>query len=183
MLHVRNPPSVLQVFMYRAEVARALAAYAAGDLSRDDLAACVAPIYTDDALFPDEGTEDEPWRSGDDEASLLLWLVHVADTSVAPEEVSRRTVSRALACYQAAGAEETLALMYLIFDQDRLCDILGKVEQGVISRTGFLNVLSNALYDPSIKAWFAETTAEGLQYMRGLLAEEEYGELVRVLRV
>lgn len=168
--------------MDRTEVAQALAEYASGRVSRHELAVWIAPIYTDYALFADESTEDEPWRSSDDEASLLLWLVHVADTNLEPEEESRRTVSRALACYEAVGAEETLALMRLIFDQDRLCGILDKVERGVISRTGLLNVLSSARYDLSIKAWLADATPERLRYLRRLLSAESYGEVPALFR-
>lgn len=167
--------------MDRSELTQALVEYASGRLSLDGLVARVAPIYTDDSLFPDDGTEHEPWRSSDDEASLLLWLVYVADTSLEPEDVSRRTISRALACYHTVGAAETLALRQLIVDQDRLCDILSKVEREVVSRTGFLNVLSNVKYDPSIKAWLVETTPEGLRYVRQLLQEESYGEVLKLV--
>lgn len=168
--------------MQRAVVIQRLAAYASGQLSREDFVGWITPIYTDDSLFPDEGTESEPWLSSDDEASLLLWLIHVADMGEGAEEEKRRDIARALACYYAVGAEETLVLMRLLFDQDRLCDILAKMEQGIISRTGFLLVLSKASYDKSIKRWLTETTPEGLRYLRRLLVEESYDEVMALLR-
>ena len=97
--------------MRRTTVIQRLAGYASGQLSREDLVEWVTPIYTDSSLFPDEGTEEEPWRSSDDEASLLLWLIHLADMGEGPEE-KQRAISRALACYQAVGAAETLVLMW-----------------------------------------------------------------------
>lgn len=164
------------------DLAVQLQGYAAGTLSREALDAWCAPVLAADALGAEEGA-DEPWADAPDEERLYWRLLYLVETGEPEDDAALRTlVGRVLACLAATGsAADTLELLPLLADQERLATIVARHVRGVVTRTGFLNVLANAGYPPHARLWLERAGAPALEDLCARLARGDYGRVARLL--
>jgi hypothetical protein len=164
------------------DLATQLQAYAAGTLTRAELDAWCAPVLAADPLGAEHGDDDE-WAEAPDEERLYWRLLYLVETTEAAEDEALRALAgRVLACLASTGsAADTLELLPLVADQPRLCEIVARHARGVVSRTGFLNVLANAGYPPHARLWLEHADAAALDRLCARLGAGAYGAAARML--
>jgi hypothetical protein len=166
------------------DLAARLQAFAAGELTREALDAWVLPVLAADPL--DVEHQDElPWEDEPDEERLfwrLLYLVESSEPTDEGEAALRAVAGRTVACLgSTASPADTLELLPLVIDQSRLCTIVERHAQGVISRTGFLSVLANAGYPPHAKLWLTHADGDALTRLCERLTAGDYAHVARML--
>ena len=135
------------------DLAARLKAYVAGEATRDELREWAAPVLAADPLDVAE-SDAAPWEEAPDEERLFWRLLYLVETSDPPDDTLRALGARVLACLaRTVSPAITLELLPLIADQPRLCGVLARYREGVVSRTGLLGVLANAGYPDHVKLW------------------------------
>jgi hypothetical protein len=167
------------------DLAVQLQGYAAGTLTREELDAWCAPVLAADPLGAEDG-EDGEWAEAPDEERLYWRLLYLVETSAGGDEAAeagtRALVGRVLGCLAATGsAADTLELLPLLADQPRLCAIVERHARGVVTRTGFLNVLANAGYPPHARLWLERAGGGALAELCARLGAGEYAVVARLL--
>jgi hypothetical protein len=152
-----------------------LRAYAARDLSREELQGRLAPVLAADPLDVAE-SDSTPWDQAHNEARLFWRLVYLFETEDADEEEElRRLAGRVVECLTRTGsAVTTFELLPVIADQERFCAIAAKHAHGVISRTGFLSVVAESGYPAHLKLWLRHAGPEALERLCQRLAAGDY---------
>jgi hypothetical protein len=154
--------------------------FTAGEIGLPELVEWIAPILAADSLDIEESA-DPAWESSPDETRLLWRLIYHFE-SATDEAALRADAARILGFHDATrDAAVTYELLPLLLDQDRLCAIIDKHTAGIISRTGFLSVVTESGYQPHVKLWFARASARALERMAARLAACAYGEVVQAL--
>ena len=167
--------------MTLADLRALLDRHAAGVLPLDALQAALAPLLAGDPLDVAE-SDAAPWEGDADETRLFWRLVYLAESE--PADGGRLAVlaPRIFRCLDATGsAADTLELLPLLGDQDRLVGIIGKHVMGIISRVGFLSVLAESGYPGHVKLWLEHAGGAALERLAGLLESGEYGEVARMV--
>jgi hypothetical protein len=163
------------------DLAARLQQFAAGELPRADLDSWLVTALAADPLGA-AATDARPWEDAPDEERLFWRLVYLYETSDAADDALRALSRRLLDCLGATGsAADTFELLTLVVDQPRLCAIVEKHAQGVVSRTGFLNVVSNAGYAPHAKLWLAHADVAALGRRCARMSAGAWGEVARAL--
>jgi hypothetical protein len=135
------------------DLAVRLRAYADGTLDRAALDAWCAPVLAGEPLGADYD-DDAEWSTSPDEERLYWRLLYLLETTDTDDAALRALAGRVLDCLaHTASAADTLELLPLVADAPRLCTIVAKRAEGIVSRTGFLNVVANAPYPPHVKLW------------------------------
>lgn len=163
------------------DLATQLQRFAAGEIGREELDAWVAPVLAADPLDV-EASDHVPWEDAPDEERLFWRLLYVVESSDAPDDALRDVVGRVLACLASTGSPaDTLELLPLVEDQPRLCTILARHRDGVVSRTGLLGVIANSGYPAHVKLWLQHADAAALARLCARLEAGAWGEAARML--
>jgi hypothetical protein len=163
------------------DLAAQLQQFAAGELPRADLDAWLVAALAADPLGV-RASDARPWEESPDEERLYWRLVYLYETTDAADEALCALTRRLLDCLAATGsAADTFELLPLVSDQPRLCGIVEKHARGVVSRTGFLNVVANAGYAPHAKVWLAHADAAALAGLCERMTAGAWGEVARML--
>jgi hypothetical protein len=98
----------------------------------------------------------------------------------ADDAALRALAGRVLDCLaQTGSAGDTLELLPLLADAPRLCTIVERRAEGVVSRTGFLNVVANATYPPHVKLWLERAGPTALAGLCAAMRDGTWGEVAR----
>ena len=139
--------------MRLADLVERLRRFAAGDIDRAALRGWMEPLLAADPLDVAQ-SDDTPWRDAADDTRLFWRLVYIFDAGDEPEERDRALARRVVACLESTrDSALTHELLPLVADQERFCAIVRKHAQGIISRTGFLNVVAESGYPSHAKLW------------------------------
>jgi hypothetical protein len=163
------------------DLALRLQAFATGEIERDAVEAWLDSLLAADPLGA-ESNDDAPWEHDHDEERLFWRLAYLVESSDADDDALRRTAGRLVTCLSStASPADTFELLPILLDQDRFCAIVEKHRRGVISRTGFLNVLAESGYPAHAKLWLAHADGDALDALCERLAAGEYGAVARML--
>jgi hypothetical protein len=150
--------------------------YADGTLTGLALQASFAPVLAADPLDV-ERSESTPWDVAPEETRLfwrLLYLFESEGTGDDDDE-RRRLALRVVRCVASTRSPAaTFELLPLVVDEERFCAIVAKHEHGVISRTGFLNVITESGYPAHVKLWLTHARPDALGRLCERLAAGEY---------
>jgi hypothetical protein len=159
-----------------SELETRLREYAEGAITGAELQGTFAPVLAADPLDV-ERSESTPWDVAPDETRLfwrLLYLFESEGTGDDDEE-RRRLAGRIVRCMASTRSPaSTFELLPLVVDEERFCAIVAKHERGVISRTGFLNVIAESGYPPHVKLWLEHAPADALGRLCKRLTAGEY---------
>jgi hypothetical protein len=145
-----------------------------------ELHAWMTPILAADSLDI-EKSADAAWESSPEETRLLWRLLYHFESGT-DEAALRADASRIVRCHDATrDAALTHELLPILLDQDRLCGIIGKHARGIITRTGFLNVVTESGYPAHVKLWFERASEAALERMAARLSGFAYGEVAQAL--
>jgi hypothetical protein len=151
-----------------------LATFASGETTLDEVRARFAPLVAADPLGA-ERCDPEPWEEGHHDERLLWRLVHLFEHEIDDERVARQLAAHVVRCLSRTGsADATFELLPLLRDQERLAGIVAKHRDGIISRTGLLNVISAASYPPHVKLWLERASIAALARLMAMLTAEAY---------
>jgi hypothetical protein len=154
--------------------------FTAAEIGLPELLDWMTPILAADSLDVEESA-DPAWESSPEETRLLWRLIYLFESGT-DEAALRADAARILGCHEATrDAAVTYELLPILLDQDRLCGIIGKHAQGIISRTGFLNVVAESGYPAHVKLWFERASAAALERMALRLAGCAYDEVAQAL--
>ena len=162
------------------DLAAKLKSFVDGATPRDELEAWAAAVLAADPLGVAE-SDHLPWEDAPEEERLFWRLLYALETSDAPDEALRALGARALACLAAAGPADTLELLPLVADQPRLCTILARHRDGLVSRTGLLGVLANSGYPPHVKLWLQHADAAALARLCERMESGAWEEVARTV--
>jgi len=161
------------------DLADRLQSFIAGAIDRDALVTWAAPVLAADPLDVEE-SDAVPWEDAPDEERLFWRLLYLVEMDDAPDDALRALFARVLACLaDTASAGDTLELLPLLVDQPRLCTIVERHTQGIISRTGFLGVIANAGYPGHVKLWLQHADRAALRALGEDLTGGAYARAVR----
>ncbi|HEX6058037.1 MAG TPA: hypothetical protein VFZ11_03380 [Gemmatimonadaceae bacterium] len=151
-----------------------LRSYADGTISRSELDAWLLPIFVADPL--DVAQSDAAgWERAPDETRLFWRLAYLIDSAAGDEAETRRLVGRVVRCLERSrSAATTLELLPLVADQERLCRVVARHAQGIVSRTSFLSLVAESGYPPHVKLWLRHADGEALARLCARLAEGDY---------
>lgn len=151
-----------------------LESLASGGLSLDALRGRILPLVAAEPLGA-ERCDPAPWDTSHHDERLLWRLVHLFEHEVDGELEARQLAAHVVRCLsRTAGADTTFELLPLLRDQERLVAIIAKHRQGVISRTGWLNVISASGYPPHVKLWLQHASLAALARLCAMLEAEAY---------
>jgi hypothetical protein len=140
------------------------------------LQAWIGPILAADSLDVTESPHG-PWEAAPEDTRLFWRLVYHLEVA-ADEEVVRADAARIVACLESTGdASLTYELLPLLLDQPRLETIVRRHLAGIISRTGFLNVVTESGYPSHVKLWLERAAPAALRQLAEWLAGGAYREV------
>jgi hypothetical protein len=179
------PPAHLAPVASLYDLMSRLRAYAASELSREDLEAWLAPVLAADPLDVTH-SDASPWEDGHDEERLLWRLIYLVESSDPAEDggdaALRAVAARVVACLaDTASPETTLELLPVLVDQGRFCEIVARHRRGVISRTGFLAVIAESGYPAHAKLWLEHAPAPALDLLCARLTAGAYAAAAEML--
>jgi hypothetical protein len=152
--------------------------YATGELTLAALQQQFAAVLAADPLDVEE-SDATPWNEAHDEARLSWRLIYLFDAEIEDGEAPRRLACHVVRCLARTGsADATFELLPLLVDQERFCAIVGKHVAGIISRTGFLNVLAESGYPSHVKLWLEHAPPTVLERLCAMLEAEAYDLVV-----
>jgi hypothetical protein len=154
--------------------------FIAAEIGLAELHGLMTPILAADPLDIEESA-DAPWESSPDQTRLLWRLIYLFESGT--DEVELRThAARIVACHEATrDAAVTYELLPLLLDQDRIRGIIGKHVEGIISRTGFLSVVTESGYPAHVKLWLERASVPALERLAARLASGAYAEVAQAL--
>lgn len=165
--------------MTLADLTALLSRYAAGALPLAALHAQLAPVLAADPLDV-EASDPSRWEDGHDEERLFWRLIYLLEREAEDSERLRREAARVVRCLGSTGsAADTFELLPLLLDQERLTTIVARHRAGIISRTGFLNVVAESGYPAHVKLWLEHASADALATLAERLERGEYDAAVR----
>jgi hypothetical protein len=154
--------------------------FVAREIGTTDLAEWFTPILVADSLDVEE-SDASPWEHAAEDTRLFWRLVYLFEAGGA-EAALRLDAERIVACLDSThDASATYELLPLVLDQDRLTTIVTKHLSGTISRTGFLNVVTESGYPPHAKLWLERADPAALRRLADLLSANAYGDVTRAL--
>ena len=163
------------------DLALRLRALAAGETTRADVEAWLAGVLAADPLGA-ESNDDAPWEHDHEEERLFWRLAYLVESTPADDAALRDMAGRLVACLAStASPADTFELLPIVLDQERFCAIVAKHRRGVISRTGFLNVIAESGYPAHARLWLEHADAAALDALCERLAAGEYGAVARML--
>jgi hypothetical protein len=140
------------------------------------LHAWIGPILAADSLDVADSPHG-PWEAAPEDARLFWRLVYHVEVAV-DEEVVRADAARIMGCLESTrDASLTYELLPLLFDQSRLETIVRRHLAGIISRTGFLNVITESGYPAHVKLWLEHAEPAALGQLAAWLAGGAYREV------
>ena len=158
------------------ELISILREYAAGDLPIDAVRARLLPVIQSDPLDV-AFSEAERWDAGHDDERLFWRLVYLVEGEVEPPEL-RDVVRRIVACIDdTRSAAATHELLPLILDAPRLCAIVEKHRAGVVTRTGFLSVVTESGYPDHVRLWLQHASPTALERLCARLHAGAYAAI------
>jgi hypothetical protein len=156
----------------RAVTATQLSALLEGRITSEQFGRWLLPIQIGEAEISDLDTP------------LIMKVSNLFEDASLSEDQRMTLLSRVLRVLQGPlHPDDAVELFPLLMGQDRLCDVVAKHRQGVISRTGFISFVSSARFSAATKRWLLGTTSEGLAYLCRLLQSGDYEEVRAVLEV
>ena len=151
-----------------------------GELDLSALQAWIAPILAADPLDVAESAS-APWEAAPEDTRLFWRLVYLLEVA-GDEETVRGHATRIVACLRSTrDASVTYEMLPLLLDQERLTTIVGRHIDGIISRTGFLNVVAESGYSTHMKRWLERASAVSLERLVMLLTTGAYREVAASL--
>jgi hypothetical protein len=154
--------------------------FSSAEIGLAELHAFLTPILATDPLDIEDSV-DAAWDSSPHETRLLWRLVYLFEAGT-DEGTLREEACRILDCRDATrDAAVTHELLPILLDQVRFCDIIDKYARGIISRTGFLNVVAESGYPGHVRLWLERATMSALQRMAARLEGRAYGEVAQAL--
>jgi hypothetical protein len=154
----------------RAAIERGNQRFAAGDISLQELRVLFTPLLVDGSVGP---------GSPDQFATELVYLFE--DDSIEPRQ--RRLIAERLANLFIEDLTDTERrnLLRLIVAQDRLCEIVSKLLQGIVSRTSFVVFVGKARLPRTLKEHLLGSTPDELSRICADLRGFRTGSLLRML--
>jgi hypothetical protein len=120
-------------------------------------------------------SDDAPWAASPAEERLFWRLVYLIETSNDDAPFAPVLAGRLIECLaRTASPQITHELMPVMMDQDRLCEIVGRHQREIISRTGFLSVVTESGYPAHIKLWLQHASTDALGELCERLATGRY---------
>ena len=167
--------------MTLADLAELLDSYATGGIDLGALQERFASVVVADPLDV-EHTDPGPWERAPDDMRLLWRLIYIFESivndSVEPRDVARRIVR----CLAATGSPDaTYELLPVILDQERLSSVIAKHRRGIISRTGFLSMLTESGYPSYVRLWLEHASMAAATRLSAMLDSEEYAAVTMTL--
>ncbi len=162
--------------MTLADLALRLREYASGDTTDAELQAAFGPVLAADPLDV-ERSESTPWDVAPNETRLFWRLIYLFESegTGADDDERRRLAGRVVGCLASTrNAAATFELLPLLVDQERFATIVARHGDGVISRTGFLNVIAESGYPPHVKLWLEHASVGALGRLCSRLAAGDY---------
>lgn len=161
--------------MTLADLTEQLRAFAAAQITRDQLQAHLAPVLAADPLDITK-SDSTPWDHAHHDARLFWRLVYLFETEEAEEEDElQRLAGRVVECLAGTeSAATTFELLPMIADQERFCMIAAKHGAGVISRIGFLSVVAESGYPAHLKLWLQHADPAALERLCQRLIAGDY---------
>ena len=151
-----------------------LDAYARAEISLAVIQRELRPVLAADPLDI-TASDDTPWAASPAEERLFWRLVYLIETSSDDAPFLPALAGRLIECLaRTASPQVTHELLSVLLDQDRLCAIIGKHQRDIISRTGFLSVVTESGYPAHIKLWLQHATTDALGEMCERLATGRY---------
>jgi len=167
--------------MTLADLAELLDLYAMGSIDLGALHDRFASVVVADPLNV-EHTDPVPWERAPDDMRLLWRLIYIFESIVNDGVEPRHVARRVVRCLAATGSPDTTyELLPLILDQERLSSVIAKRRGGVISRTGFLSMLTESGYPPHVKLWLEHASAAEATRLTNMLDAEEYAAVTLTL--
>ena len=156
------------------ELSERLRSFAHGELTLEALRDSFIPALDADPLDVAE-SDATPWVSAPEDSRLYWRLIHLFDTAEADDEAALRDLAgRLVRAVDDAGSATTLELLRVILDQERFCEIVRRRARGIISRTGFLNVIAESSYPPHVKLWLQHAGPEALETLCERMSAGDY---------
>lgn len=160
-------------------LATLLSRYADGAISLTELQAAFAPVLASDALGAEAG-DDRPWAEDHDRERLFWRLLYVFDTVLEDGPALRGRAARVVRCLaDTRSPADTFELLPLLLDEERFRTIVLRHRAGIISRTGFLNVIAESGYPAHVKLWLEHASPAALGVLVERLAAGHYAQAAR----
>jgi hypothetical protein len=169
--------------MTLADLAVRLRAYADGSTTDAELQAAFVPVLSADPLDV-ERSESTPWDVAPNETRLFWRLIYLFESEGTgdDDDERRRLAGRVVACLTSTrNAASTFELLPLLVDQERFATIVARHTAGIISRTGFLNVIAESGYPPHVKLWLEHASPGALARLCARLEAGEYAAVAEAL--
>jgi hypothetical protein len=106
----------------------------------------------------------------------LFWrVVYLVEAEAEDSPSLREAMYRIVeSLARTSSAEITHELLPMLLDQSRLCTVVTKHREGIISRTSFLSVLAECGYPDHIKLWLQSASHDTLGRLCDQLTSYEY---------
>lgn len=167
--------------MTLADLTELLERYSTGGLGLDELRERFAPVVIADPLDVEQ-SDPAPWERTPDDMRLFWRLVYIFESVVNDGAEPRHVARRVVRCLAATGSPDTTyELLPLLLDQERLSNVVGKHRSAIISRTGFLSMLSESSYPPHVKLWLERASPGALHRLCAALDAEAYDAATALL--
>ena len=173
-------PSHPSIVLTLDELCVQLRRFASGELGLAELHRWMAPILAADPLDIEQSA-DAPWASSPEETRLAWRLIYLFESGT-DEARLRADAARIVSCHEATrDAALDYELLPMVLDQDRFCEIVDRHARGIITRTGFLNVVAESGYPAHVKLWLERASVAALASLAGQLAASAYAVVAAAL--
>lgn len=145
-----------------------------GVTSREELRRWLTPYLI--AFAPERPEDENPsWDPDADDKALFWNLVHLFDdhsyTDLEHRQLATQ-VAHLIRCIPSAAT--ALDVLPLIQRQTKLCEVISKHRTGIISRNGFLSVVSKNFQFDAVREWLAEANPASLDELCANLRSHDY---------
>lgn len=151
-----------------------LVALTEGATLRDDLRRWFTPYLV--AFPPPRPENEEPTWDPEAGDKAFFWnLVWLFEDDGFTEIEHRELAAKVVQLFRCIPSSATaLDVLPLIRREAKLCEAIGKHRAGVISRTGFLSVISENFRFESVRGWLSEATLPSLEELCANLHSGDY---------
>jgi hypothetical protein len=143
----------------------------------------LGPILASDPL--DVAANDaEPWERAPDETRLFWRLVYLVESGDEDDAPLREQMRRIVASLDSTRSSVTThELLPVIVDASRLCVIIRKHLQGIVSRTSLLSVVAESGYPEHVKLWLQHAPSPALARLCERLDADAYDAVAAAFEV
>lgn len=154
-------------------VKAAITAFANRDLTLHDLRRAFTPLLAAGQVGPDSGAE-----------GFLTDLVFLFEDDSLSEQQHQQNAQRIVHLLRPEFNNTlTQKLLRVVLSQDRLCDVIGKVKAGIISRTKFVAFIGALRVSDDVKTYLTDASPERLEQLCATLALSDTAALAALLNI